>query len=73
MAGEGCLVLNTFHMIKYDPKCLEITTNLNPLHQITSTTISIHKHFEHEQFFSKLLYWEKTILNVVVTTIGFES
>jgi hypothetical protein len=62
MADEGYLVMNMFHMIKYDPKCLEVTTNLHPLHQITSTTISIHKHFEHKQFFSKLLSLEKNYL-----------
>ncbi len=39
-------------------------------HQHTSTTISIHKLFEHEHFFSKLLSWEKkTILNVLITII----
>jgi hypothetical protein len=73
MASKGRQALDTFHIIKHDPSCLEVPTRLHLFHQVTSTTISIHKHFEKENFLSRLLYWKTTILNVIITTIGLES
>jgi hypothetical protein len=41
-------------MIEHDPNYLEATTKRHPLHQITSTTISMHIHVY--DFFFKLLF-----------------
>jgi hypothetical protein len=73
MASKDHRTLDTFHMIKHDPSCLELPTRLHPFHQVTSTTVSTHKHFEEENFLSELLSWKTTILNVIITTIGLES
>jgi hypothetical protein len=56
MAGEGCLVLDMFNMVKHDPSCLKVTTKLHPLDQVKSTHISINIHFEDKRLFSKLLF-----------------
>ncbi len=75
MVSEGCPTLKTFHMFKHGPSCLEVPTKLHLLNQFTSTTISIHRHLEHEKFLSKILLFWKTIniFNVIITTIGLES
>jgi len=74
MTNEGCPTLETFHMIKHDPSCLEVPTKLHLLNRFTSTIISIHRHLEHENFLSKiLLFWKTIIFNVIITTIGLES
>jgi hypothetical protein len=73
MVGEGCLALNTFHIIKHDPSCLKVTAKVHLLHQITSTTISIHRHLEHEPFFFGFSSWKTIILNVIITTRDLKS
>jgi hypothetical protein len=73
MASKGHLVLDTFNTIKHDPSCLEVATKLHPLHQVKSIPLPMHKHLEKEHFFSKLLSWKTTILDVIITTIGLQS
>jgi hypothetical protein len=72
MAGEGCLILDMFDMVKHDPSCLKVTTKLHPLDQIKSTHISINIHFEDKRLLSKLLFYKFFILDIIITTIGLE-
>ncbi len=72
MVGKGHPSFDTIHMIKHDSSCLEVPTTLHPLHQITFTTISMHKHLEQKNKFSKLLSWKTTILNVIITTTSLK-
>ncbi len=69
MVGKGSPILDTFHIIKHDPRYLEVTTKLHLLHQITPAIISIHIHLEQEHFFSLMLSWKIMILNVIITII----
>ncbi len=70
MAGEGCLVLNMFHMIKNvwrsPPTCIHFTKS-HPL-PFPSTNI-LNMNILSPNF----CLGKKTILNVIITTIGLES
>jgi hypothetical protein len=70
VANGNChLVLDRFDMIKHDTSYLEVTTRLHPLHKIKSAPISINKW----KYFSKLLSWKTTIMDIVITIIGLEK
>jgi hypothetical protein len=73
MASQGHPPINTFHMIKHDLTCLKVASMLHPPHQIKSTNIYVHGHFENEHFFSKLFIRKIVVLNVVITNFIFEG
>jgi hypothetical protein len=46
---------------------------LHPFHQITTTTISLYRHLEHEHFFCKHMSRKTIILNVIITLLNFKA
>lgn len=57
------------HDIQHDPTYLKITSRLHLLHQIKSSNISMHGHFENEHFLFILLTWKIIVSNVVIITL----
>jgi hypothetical protein len=60
------------HMIKHDPSIQQIPSRLHSHDEACSTPCAIYQHLENENFLSYNLTWEVTLLDVIITTLGFQ-
>ncbi len=72
MTSHCCPTNNTFHMIKHDPNVLQIPCRLHSHDKACSTPRTIYRHFENENLLSYNLFWEITLLEVVMATIRLQ-
>ncbi len=71
MKSHSCPTINMFHMIKHDPNILQIPYRLHLHDKASSTPDNIYQHLENENLMSYNLFSKTTLLNVVITTLGF--
>jgi hypothetical protein len=72
MTSHSCPISNTLHVIKHDPNVLQIPSKLHLHDETHSTPHTIYRHFENENLLSYNLTWESTLLDVNITTLGFQ-
>jgi hypothetical protein len=72
MISHCCPANNTFHMIKHDPNVLRIPRMLHSCDKVCSTPHTIYQHLENENLLSYNLFWETTLLDVVIGIIKLQ-
>jgi hypothetical protein len=72
MTSHSCPANNMLHMIKHDPNVLYIPCRLHLCDEVDSTFDTIYQHFENEHLLSMNLFWETTLLDVVILTLGLQ-
>ncbi len=72
MTNRSCPTSNTFHMIKHDPNILQILYRLHLCDEVDSTFDTIYRHIENKYLLSMNLFWETTLMDVVIVTLGLQ-
>jgi len=67
--NHSCSANNTLHMIKHN---LQIPYGLHSCDKANSSPNTIYRHLENKDLFSMNLFWEATLLDVVIPTIGLQ-
>ncbi len=70
--SHRCPANNTFHMIKHDPNVLRIPCRLHSCDKVRSTPHTIYQHLENENLLFYNLFWETTLLDVVIGIIRLQ-
>jgi len=72
MTSHHCPTNNTFHMIKHDPNIPWIPYRLHLHDKARSTPHTIYRHLENENLLSYNLFWEATLLDIIIAIIRLQ-